>query len=82
MTLSIFRALATECRRDIALLAPSLMASIKEVMDAVPTDLEVVVRAATVVGLTSAVGPHDRDIYFLVHCLDNIHRWASHRNGQ
>lgn len=49
MTLSIFRALATECRRDIALLSTSLLSSVNEVLAAVSTDLEVVVRAAGLV---------------------------------
>ncbi|KAG6821583.1 hypothetical protein H0H93_000092 [Arthromyces matolae] len=48
MSLAILRALATECRRDIALLSPSLVASVDVTMEAVPTDLEVVARAASV----------------------------------
>ncbi|KAJ6515740.1 hypothetical protein C8R45DRAFT_957459 [Mycena sanguinolenta] len=48
ITLAIFRALATECRRDIALISPSLIASIGATMSAVPKDLEVVARAASV----------------------------------
>ncbi|KAF8897677.1 hypothetical protein BD779DRAFT_1492068 [Infundibulicybe gibba] len=49
ITLSIFRALATECRREIALLSPSLMASVEVTISTLPADLEVVARAATVV---------------------------------
>ncbi|KAF7355448.1 Cellular morphogenesis-related protein [Mycena sanguinolenta] len=48
ITLAIFRSLATECRRDIALFSPSLIASIGATMSAVPKDLEVVARAASV----------------------------------
>ncbi|KAF9464410.1 hypothetical protein BDZ94DRAFT_1161875 [Collybia nuda] len=48
ITLSIFRSLATECRRDIALLSPSLVASVDVTIEAVPHDLEVVARAASV----------------------------------
>ncbi|KAF8076541.1 hypothetical protein FPV67DRAFT_1558991 [Lyophyllum atratum] len=48
ITLAIFRALATECRRDIALLSPSLVACIDVTLVAVPSDLEVVARAASV----------------------------------
>ncbi|KAJ7044491.1 hypothetical protein C8F04DRAFT_1068540 [Mycena alexandri] len=48
ITLAIFRALATECRRDIGLTSPSLVASVGATMAAVPTDLEVVARAASV----------------------------------
>ncbi|KAJ7639002.1 hypothetical protein FB45DRAFT_787574 [Roridomyces roridus] len=48
ITLAIFRSLATECRRDIALISPSLVASIGAIVTAVPSDLEVVARAANV----------------------------------
>lgn len=48
MTLAIFRSLTTECRRDIALLSPSLVASVNVTLSALPTDLEVVTRAASV----------------------------------
>ncbi|KAH0587740.1 hypothetical protein H2248_006499 [Termitomyces sp. 'cryptogamus'] len=48
ISLSILRALATECRRDIALLSPSLVACVDVTMEAVPTDLEVAARAASV----------------------------------
>ena len=49
MDLAVYRALATECRRDIALLSPSLMSSIGEVMRCLSQDLEVAARAASVV---------------------------------
>ncbi|KAF5388455.1 hypothetical protein D9615_000535 [Tricholomella constricta] len=48
ISLSIIRALATECRRDIALLSSSLVACIDVTLAEVPTDLEVVARAASV----------------------------------
>lgn len=48
ISLLIFRALATECRRDIALLSPSLIAAVDVTLAAVPQDLEVVARAASV----------------------------------
>ncbi|PBK72748.1 hypothetical protein ARMSODRAFT_953146 [Armillaria solidipes] len=48
ITLAIFRALATECRRDIALLSPSLVASVDAALSSVPSDIEVVARAASV----------------------------------
>ncbi|KAJ6539494.1 hypothetical protein B0H19DRAFT_1179337 [Mycena capillaripes] len=48
ITLAIFRSLATECRRDIALISPSLVASVGATMAAVSGDLEVVARAASV----------------------------------
>lgn len=49
ITLAIFRGLATECRRDTALISPSLIAAVGATMAAVPEDLEVVARAASVV---------------------------------
>ncbi|CAK5275407.1 unnamed protein product [Mycena citricolor] len=48
ITLAILRALATECRRDIGLFSPPLIASIAATVNAVPGDLEVVARAASV----------------------------------
>ncbi|KAJ7094623.1 hypothetical protein B0H15DRAFT_969617, partial [Mycena belliarum] len=48
ITLGIFRSLATECRRDIALFSPSLIASVLITVTAVPQDLEVVARVASV----------------------------------
>lgn len=49
ISLSIFRSLASECRRDIALLSPSLIGSVEFTLASVPTDLEVVARGASVV---------------------------------
>ncbi|KAJ7068417.1 hypothetical protein C8F01DRAFT_1364767 [Mycena amicta] len=48
ISLAILRALATECRRDIALFSPSLIAAVAATMAAVPKDLEVMARAASV----------------------------------
>ncbi|KAG2013507.1 EFR3 [Coprinopsis cinerea AmutBmut pab1-1] len=48
ITFAIFRALATECRRDIALISPALIASIDVALAATPQDLEVVARIASV----------------------------------
>ncbi|KIK67981.1 hypothetical protein GYMLUDRAFT_36788 [Collybiopsis luxurians FD-317 M1] len=48
ITLAIFRSLATECRRDIALLSPSLIASVENTLSNALDDLEVVARAASV----------------------------------
>ncbi|KAF9008936.1 hypothetical protein BDQ17DRAFT_88445 [Cyathus striatus] len=48
ISLSIFWALATECKRDILLLSPSLMASVYASLSSLPYDLEVVARTATV----------------------------------
>lgn len=73
ITLAIFRALATECRRDVALISPSLIASVEATMAAVPKDLEVVARAASVVRCLKHppfVRPFDMHP---VHGVDNIH---------
>ncbi|KAJ6486378.1 hypothetical protein C8R47DRAFT_979717 [Mycena vitilis] len=48
ITLAIFRSLATECRRDMALISPSLVASVEATIAALPKDLEVVARTASV----------------------------------
>lgn len=48
ITLSIIRALATECRRDITLVSPSLVSCVDITLEALPADLEVVARAASV----------------------------------
>ncbi|EIW82325.1 hypothetical protein CONPUDRAFT_164944 [Coniophora puteana RWD-64-598 SS2] len=48
INLAILRDLAVECRREISLLSPSLVASIKNALDALLTDLEVSARAASV----------------------------------
>ncbi|TFY83940.1 hypothetical protein EWM64_g59 [Hericium alpestre] len=47
ISLSIMRALATECRRDISLLTRSLLASIDTVLAGLSTDLEVSAKVAT-----------------------------------
>ncbi|KAG5221564.1 plasma membrane localization protein [Salix suchowensis] len=49
ISLSIFRSLAIECRRDIHLISPSLISSINTTLGALPNDLEVTARAASVV---------------------------------
>ncbi|KAL4267891.1 EFR3 family protein [Pleurotus pulmonarius] len=48
ISLSIFRSLAIECRRDIHLISPSLISSINTTLGALPNDLEVTARAASV----------------------------------
>lgn len=49
ISLAIFKALATECRRDISLLSSSLLSSVNATLTALRTDLEVAARAASVV---------------------------------
>lgn len=51
ISLSILRSLATECRRDIALISPALISSVECTLTSVPADLEVVARDASVVRL-------------------------------
>ncbi|KAJ3014098.1 hypothetical protein NUW54_g1393 [Trametes sanguinea] len=48
ITLAIFKALATECRRDMSLLSPSLLSSINITLSSLSADLELAARAATV----------------------------------
>ncbi|TFK29366.1 hypothetical protein FA15DRAFT_664310 [Coprinopsis marcescibilis] len=48
ISLAILRALATECRRDIALVSPFLISSLHVTLGAAPQDLEVVARVASV----------------------------------
>ncbi|KAI0320684.1 hypothetical protein OF83DRAFT_1238625 [Amylostereum chailletii] len=47
ISLAIMRALATECRRDIPLLTPSLLSAVDATLAALPSDLEVSAKAAT-----------------------------------
>jgi hypothetical protein len=75
ISLSILRALATECRRDIALLSPSLIASVECTLSAVPSDLEVVARAASVVSLPKFLTFSLVLIPTLVHRLDDLYEW-------
>lgn len=48
ISLAIFRSLTTECRHNITLLSPSLMAALDATLSALPSDLEVIARAASV----------------------------------
>ncbi|PIL37037.1 hypothetical protein GSI_00729 [Ganoderma sinense ZZ0214-1] len=48
ITLAIFKAIAAECRRDLALLSPALLSSVNATLSALPTDLEIAARAASV----------------------------------
>ncbi|KAG9017348.1 plasma membrane localization protein [Tulasnella sp. JGI-2019a] len=47
VTLEIYRALTTECRRDLALFSGGVLASIEIALVCLPKDLEVVARAAS-----------------------------------
>lgn len=52
ITLAMFKALATECRRDVSLLSSSLLSAVNCTLSSLSSDLEVVARAASVVSLT------------------------------
>lgn len=49
ITLAIIKALAIECRRDLALLTGSLLTSVSVTLSALSSDLEVAARAGSVV---------------------------------
>ena len=69
ITLYIFKALAAECRRDIALLTSFLVSAVNTTLSALLSDLEVVARAATVV-----CAPNDVSailIMYLPHSLQH-----------
>lgn len=62
ITLAILKALATECRRDISLLSSALLGSISLTLSSLPTDLEVIARAANVVSfllISYLISAHD-----------------------
>ncbi|KAH9918217.1 uncharacterized protein BXZ73DRAFT_92274 [Epithele typhae] len=48
ITLAIIKALASECRRDMAQISPALLMSVNATLTALPNDLEVAARAASV----------------------------------
>ncbi|KAI0750655.1 hypothetical protein C8Q80DRAFT_1217629 [Daedaleopsis nitida] len=48
ITLAIFKALATECRREMAQISPSLLSSVNATLTSLSSDLEIAARAATV----------------------------------
>ncbi|KAI5123425.1 hypothetical protein M0805_006130 [Coniferiporia weirii] len=48
ITLNIFKALTTECRRDLSLLSASLMSALDCTLASLPSDLEAVAKAASV----------------------------------
>lgn len=81
ISLSIFRALVTECRRDVSLLSPSLLASVDVTLTALSSDLEVAARTASVV---SSKSPHKVAVlhYYSVYCMDNLYGWPSYWSGQ
>ncbi|KZW04123.1 hypothetical protein EXIGLDRAFT_828046 [Exidia glandulosa HHB12029] len=48
VTLGIYKALATECKNDVGLLTPSLLAAVDATLSGLPSDLEVAAKTATV----------------------------------
>ncbi|KAF8974453.1 hypothetical protein BDZ97DRAFT_1647220 [Flammula alnicola] len=80
ISLSILRSLATECRRDIALLSPSLISSVDCTLTSIPADLEVVARAASVfTAWTTYTNGHliGADSYMTKDYLSILGRFAS-----
>ena len=49
ITLSIYKSLVNECRRDISQLSAALISSVNAALKALPTDLELAAKAASVV---------------------------------
>jgi hypothetical protein len=54
ITLAIFKALVTECRRDLSLLTRALISSVVAALSSFPRDLEVAARSASVVSLATS----------------------------
>ena len=65
VSLSILKSLATECRHNIALISPALLASLNATLSQVLSDIEVVARTATVV---SAIY-HEREYGPKAECI-------------
>jgi protein EFR3 len=57
ISLTIFRALATECRRDIHLLSVALVTAVDDTLSSLSSDLEVSARAASLVRHSSVWPP-------------------------
>ncbi|KAF8812578.1 hypothetical protein BYT27DRAFT_7183025 [Phlegmacium glaucopus] len=79
-SLSIFRSLATECGRDIDLLSPSLVGSVNATLTAIPSDLEVLARAASVfTAWTTYTNGHliGADSYMTKDYLSTLKQFAS-----
>jgi len=49
ITLSIYKSLVNECRRDISLLSAALISSVNTALNSLPSDLELAAKAASVV---------------------------------
>lgn len=49
ITLSIYKSLVNECRRDISQLSAALISSVNTALNALPSDLELAAKAASVV---------------------------------
>jgi hypothetical protein len=83
VSLSILKSLATECRHNIALISPALLASLNATLSQVPSDTEVLVRTATVVSeIYGGVKLNQRlNVYFSVHSMDYIYGWTPYWRG-
>ena len=75
ITLNIYKALVTECRRDITLLSSALMASLDCTLSSLPGDLEVAAKTATVVSIVLFI--------FIAHQWSSqFTAWATYTTGQ
>ena len=68
ITLNIIKALTTECRRDLSLLSASLMSSLDATLGALPNDLEVAAKVATVVCIITCWAQNLKFSHFALVC--------------
>lgn len=77
------RALAADCRRDIALLTPSLLAAAEISLSLLSSDLEVSAKVASMVRETQFIhGLIRTDCNISVYYMDDIHGRTAHRRRQ
>ena len=72
ISLAVIRSLATECRHNIALLSPSLIASLEATLSSLPSDLEVIARTA---GVVSYLCPYH------LHSTLQFNVWTTYTDG-
>jgi protein EFR3 len=49
VTMSIFKAITNECKRDVALFTKMLLSAVKDALSCLPNDLELQARVASLV---------------------------------
>ncbi|EJD53693.1 hypothetical protein AURDEDRAFT_180118 [Auricularia subglabra TFB-10046 SS5] len=83
ITLGIYKALATECKSELSLLTPSLLAAVEATFSALPNDLEVVAKAASVFTAWATftdgnlVGPSGNLTPMYIDCLRHFARLST-----